>query len=95
MLLNSPWVPNGSLIRPRRPCFVHSSTGANHRMSSGLKNMDLTTAFDLWHLTGNPVRTIFLTTTLSGLQDLRDPVATSVSVPVIVFFLKARRGHGG
>ena len=29
---------------PTRPCFVHSSSGLNHSMSSGLKNMYLTLA---------------------------------------------------
>ena len=62
-----------TLIWPRRPCFVHRSTGRNQRMSSGLWNIQRTTAFFLCTLTGYPESTTFFRTILSGLQLRRDP----------------------
>jgi hypothetical protein len=42
-----PCMPTGSLMRPLLPYLVHSSRGLNHRTSSGLKNMNRTTAFPM------------------------------------------------
>jgi hypothetical protein len=50
--LNAPWVPRGSVMRPRRPDLVHSSSGLNQRTSSGLKNIRRTTARVLCTRTG-------------------------------------------
>ena len=36
-----------TLMRPRRPCLVHNSSGRNHLTSSGLWNIQRTTAFFL------------------------------------------------
>lgn len=41
-----------TLICPRRPCLVHRSTGRNQRMSSGLWNIQRTTAFFFCTFTG-------------------------------------------
>ena len=57
--------------------------------------MDLTMALDLCVFIGKPVRTIFLTTTLSGLHDFKDPVATKDNEFVRSSFLNANIGDGG
>lgn len=71
-----------TLMRPLSPCFVHSSSGLNHRTSSGWWNIHRTTAFFLCTLTGYPERTILFKMTLSGLQLLKLPAGICLNASV-------------
>lgn len=75
--LKAPCVPSGSVILPLLPDLVQSSTGLNHRMSSGLKNISRTTALVLCTLTGYPDKTIFLMMRRSGSTERSAPVAAN------------------
>ena len=72
-----PCVPKPSLMWPRLPVFVLSSTGLNQSTSSRLKNMNLTVQTRLFTWKGCPERTVRFTTTLLGSAERSEPVASN------------------
>lgn len=73
-------------MRPRRPYLVHRSRGRNHSTSSGVLNIQRTTALFLCTLTGKPVSTIFFRLMRSG--SLLRSVPTAAPVICVNFHLK-------
>ena len=63
--LKCPWVPRCSVICPRLPYFVRSSTGLNHAMSSWLWNMNRIVQVFLFMRNGAPDKIIRFSTTRS------------------------------
>ena len=72
-----PCVPKPSLMCPRLPVFVLSSTGLNQSTSSRLKNMNLTVQTRLLIWKACPDRTVLFTTTLLGSAESSEPVASN------------------
>nr|CAD7395270.1 unnamed protein product [Timema cristinae] len=75
--LSRRYTPSDSLMWPLLPCLVLSSTGLNQVTSSGLKNINLTTAERLWILNGCPLKTTRFATIRFGFTDKTLPVATN------------------
>ena len=63
--LKCPWVPRCSVICPRLPYFVRSSTGLNQAMSSWLWNMNRIVQVFLFMRNGAPDKIIRFSTTRS------------------------------